>query len=86
VSFTRALAREVGVHNINVNALCPGFTLSNDPEKINEQTRQFEVPLRAIKRPEYPEDLVGTAIFMASPDSDFMTGQSIVVDGGNMMH
>jgi 3-oxoacyl-[acyl-carrier protein] reductase len=86
VSFSRALARELGVYSINVNTLCPGFTLSADPETITEVTRQFEVPARALKRAEYPQDLVGTALFLASADSEFMTGQALVVDGGNVMH
>ena len=86
VTFTRALAREVGEYNINVNSLCPGFTLSADPASITDEGRQFEVSGRILKRPEYPEDLVGTAIFLASSDSDFMTGQAVVVDGGVILH
>jgi 3-oxoacyl-[acyl-carrier protein] reductase len=86
VSFGRALAKEVGIYNITVNTLCPGFTLSADPGTITEANRQFEVPSRALKRAEYPDDLVGTAIYLASSDSDFMTGQALVVDGGNTMH
>ncbi len=86
VTFTRSLAREVGQFNINVNSLCPGFTLSADPETITNERRQYEVSGRILKRPEYPEDLVGTAIFLASVDSDFMTGQAVVVDGGVILH
>jgi len=44
------------------------------------------VQRRAIKRDQYPEDLLGTLLFLCSPDSDFMTGQSIAVDGGMNMH
>lgn len=86
VTFSRALAKEVGAYNINVNTLCPGFTLSADPASLTEERRQFEVSSRILKRAEYPEDLVGTAIYLASPDSDFMTGQALVVDGGVMLH
>lgn len=86
VTFTRALAREVGGYGINVNSLCPGFTLSADPDSITEERRQYEVSSRILKRPEYPEDLVGTAVFLASADSDFMTGQAVVVDGGVFLH
>jgi NAD(P)-dependent dehydrogenase (short-subunit alcohol dehydrogenase family) len=86
ITFTRALAREVGQFNINVNSLCPGFTLSLDKEDITDQMRQFELEDRIFKRPEYPQDLVGPAIFLASEDSDFMTGQSVVVDGGVILH
>jgi 3-oxoacyl-[acyl-carrier protein] reductase len=86
VTFTRSLSREVGEYNINVNSLCPGFTLSADPATITEERRQYEVPSRILKRPQYPEDLVGTAIYLASADSDFMTGQAVVVDGGVILH
>jgi 3-oxoacyl-[acyl-carrier protein] reductase len=86
VTFTRSLAREVGQYNINVNSLCPGFTLSADPESITAERRRYEVPARILKKPEYPEDLVGTAVFLASADSDFMTGQALVVDGGVILH
>ncbi len=86
VSFTRSLAREVGRYNINVNTLCPGYTLSGDPATITDEMRQREVPSRILRRSEWPEDLVGTAIYLASADSDFMTGQAIVVDGGHVLH
>lgn len=86
VSFTRAICREVGQYNINVNTLCPGYTLSGDLDKIPEHSKSFEISARVLKRAEYPEDLVGTAIYLASSDSDFMTGQALVVDGGNVMH
>ena len=86
ISLTRALAREVGAYNINVNSLCPGFTLSADSASLTEEIRQFEVSSRILKRAEYPEDLIGTAIYLACSDSDFMTGQSVVVDGGVIMH
>jgi 3-oxoacyl-[acyl-carrier protein] reductase len=86
VIFSRALAREVGVYNINVNVICPGFTLSADPASITDELRQQELPSRIFKRPEYPEDLVGTAIYLASADSDFVTGQTVVVDGGVILH
>jgi 3-oxoacyl-[acyl-carrier protein] reductase len=86
VTFTRSLAREVGEYNINVNSLCPGFTLSADPSTITDERRQTEIPSRILKRPEIPEDLVGTAIYLASSDSDFMTGEAIIVDGGAALH
>jgi 3-oxoacyl-[acyl-carrier protein] reductase len=86
VSFTRALAREVGEFNINVNTLCPGYTLSGDLEKMSAEEKALEIPVRSLKRAEYPQDLVGTAIYLASSDSDMMTGQALVVDGGNILH
>jgi 3-oxoacyl-[acyl-carrier protein] reductase len=86
VSFTRAICREVGEYNIQVNTLCPGYTLSSDPLTLSESARKVEISSRAISRAEYPEDVVGAAIFLASSESDFMTGQALVVDGGNVMH
>lgn len=86
VSMTRALAKEVGDYNINVNAIAPGSTLSEEPTEQALEFRKKEMLIRAIKRVEYPEDLVGTAIFLASSESDFITGQTIVVDGGVVQH
>ena len=87
IGFTRSLARELGDHNINVNAIAPGLTLSL--EEMTEDRLQMSrnrAQARAIKRDQQPEDLVGTAVFLCSPDSDFITGQTIVVDGGAQMH
>jgi 3-oxoacyl-[acyl-carrier protein] reductase len=86
VGFTRAVARDVGDYNINVNAIAPGSTLSEEPVPAAVAKRQGEVASRALKRIQNPADLVGTAIFLASADSDFITGQTIVVDGGSAMH
>ncbi|MCY4547496.1 MAG: glucose 1-dehydrogenase [Defluviicoccus sp.] len=88
VAFTRSLSRELGEHNISVNAIAPGLTMSEklvgdkqwlDMKDANAQTR-------AIKRDEVPEDLLGTLVYLSSADSDFVTGQTIVVDGGSAMH
>jgi 3-oxoacyl-[acyl-carrier protein] reductase len=87
IGFTRSLARELGDHNINVNAIAPGLTLSL--EEMTEDRLQMSrnrAQARSIKRDQEPEDLVGTAVFLCSPDSDFITGQTIVVDGGAQMH
>ena len=85
-AFTRAVSRELGEHNICVNSLAPGFTLSDSVINENpghlDHSRAPSLTRRAIKRDEYPEDLLGTLIFLASPDSDFMTGQTLAVDGG----
>jgi len=84
-AFTRAISRELGDHGICVNTLAPGYTLS-DTGLTNvvhvEKSRAAAVQRRAIKRDEYPEDLLGTLIFLCSSDSDFMTGQVLAVDGG----
>jgi len=87
VGMTRSLARELGADNICVNVLAPGLTMSEDV-KANEAysvSRQLNVASRAIKREQEPEDLVGTVVYLASPASDFMTGQTMLVDGGSAM-
>lgn len=88
LGFTRALAREVGGDNICVNSIMPGLTISGSnqegvmtPEQLADRRKR-----RCIQRDQYPQDLVGTVIFLASDDSDFMTGQAIGVDGGMNMH
>ncbi|HEY2615770.1 MAG TPA: SDR family oxidoreductase, partial [Acetobacteraceae bacterium] len=86
IAFTRALSRELGQHGICVNTLAPGFTLSDsiveqNPEHVNA-ARELAVRSRAIQRDEYPQDLLGSLVFLASADSDFVTGQTFAVDGG----
>jgi len=87
IGLTRGLARELGDHNINVNAIAPGLTISMDESNdVRSGLNQQRIQARALKRAEAPEDLVGTAVFLCSSDSDFMTGQTMVVDGGAQMH
>lgn len=87
VGFTRTLARELGDDNITVNCVAPGSTLSEeDPDDSVIEARQKAVGRRALKRVQRPEDLVGAVAFFASPDSDFITGQTLIVDGGAAMH
>lgn len=86
VGLTRAMARELGPYHINVNSIAPGSTLAVDnPSEARIQNLERAASGRSIKRIEYPEDLVGTLIFLASKDSDFITGQTFVVDGGAFM-
>ena len=83
IGFTRTLAREVGNDNINVNVLAPGNTLSEEnPSQEVIRLRQSSAGLRALKRIQMPQDVVGAMLFMASPLSDFITGQTVNVDGG----
>ncbi len=88
VAFTRALAREVGDDGICVNALAPGLTMSEKVLGEEQWTaiKDANAQSRAIKRLELPEDLVGAMLFLCSSDSDFVTGQTLVVDGGSAMH
>ena len=83
IGFTRTLAREVGGDNINVNCLAPGNTLSEEnPSQETIRLRESSAGLRALKRVQVPQDVVGAMLFLASPLSDFMTGQTLNVDGG----
>ncbi|MBI4321370.1 MAG: 3-oxoacyl-ACP reductase FabG [Chloroflexi bacterium] len=87
IGLTRQLAREVGDYNINVNAVTPGLTLSEGVErKYPAEFLETFPQRRCFKRPERPDDLVGTIAFLASDDSDFITGQTINVDGGEAFH
>lgn len=86
IGFTRCLAREVGKDNIRVNAIAPGSTLSEEnPSEEIIRFRQERIGARALPRLEYPSDLVGAAVFLASDESGFISGQTLVVDGGAVM-
>ena len=90
IGFTRSLAREVGDDNIAVNAITPGFTESetqlesSTPGYLAQAKERYKG--RAFKRAQLPDDLVGTVMFLASDASNFITGQTINVDGGESMH
>jgi len=89
VAMTRALAREVGEDNICINAIAPGLTESEavvENGEFSDAELNGNIGTRCIKRGETPEDLVGTAIFLASHESDFITGQVLCVDGGSVTH
>ena len=89
VAMSRCLARELGNDGICVNTLAPGLTLSANvsanPDWQGEVAAAI-VASRAIKREQVPEDLCGTLVYLASSDSDFVTGQVILVDGGSVTH
>ena len=86
VAITRSMAREVGDAGINVNTIAPGYTetefLKKNPQDPPEVIRMASA-MRCIRRPETPEDLTGAVVFLSSDDSDFITGQTIIVDGGS---
>jgi 3-oxoacyl-[acyl-carrier protein] reductase len=87
IGFTRTLAMEVGKDNICVNCIAPGSTLSEEnADEALVKYRQAAASTRALQRLQRPEDLVGAVAFFASSDSDFITGQTLVVDGGACMH
>jgi 3-oxoacyl-[acyl-carrier protein] reductase len=87
IGFTRALAREVGEFGITVNAVTPGMTQSET--QVASSSANYlatRIAGRAIERVQVPADLVGAVMFLSSAASDFMTGQTINVDGGKAMH
>lgn len=87
LAFTRALSRELGDYGIAVNSLSPGYILSDTGLENTAHVEEERIPVRnsrAFKRDAYPEDLLGALLFLASGDSDFVTGQSLVVDGGSV--
>jgi 3-oxoacyl-[acyl-carrier protein] reductase len=87
MGLSRNLARELGEFGINVNTIQPGSTLTDDlPPGADVAQRERAVQARAIKRIQLPADLVGVVVFLASADSDFMTGQIVTVDGGATMN
>ncbi len=86
--MTKSLARELAEHNVQMNSLCPGFVLSDSILANRDKWGAFmkmAPQARLIKRDQQPEDLVGALLFLASADSDFMTGQSITIDGGTTL-
>ena len=87
VGFSRVLARELGPNNIRVNTLAPGATMSED-KATEEALKNYErsASTRILKRIEQPEDLVGTALYLLSDLSLFVTGQTILVNGGAVLH
>jgi NAD(P)-dependent dehydrogenase (short-subunit alcohol dehydrogenase family) len=88
VSMTRSLARELGPHNICVNAIAPGLTMS-EAVKVHPdwsgKVNAAGIAARAIQREQAPADLLSTLIYLCSDDSNFVTGQTISVDGGALM-
>lgn len=87
VALTRVMARQLGECGINVNCMTPGSTMSE--ENVSQDVlkrREGSIDKRAFRRIETPADIVGTAVFLASSDSDFITGQLLVVEGGGIMY
>jgi len=86
-TLTQCLARVLGPSGINVNAIGPGFTATEASlgQSGSEKVFKDAIAGQCLKRREEPTDLVGTAVFLASEDSNFVTGQFIVINGGNVM-
>jgi NAD(P)-dependent dehydrogenase (short-subunit alcohol dehydrogenase family) len=89
VALTRALAKELGRDDVLVNCVAPGFTMSDGvrehPEVI-EALRDVSVSSRTLQRDQEPEDIVGAVVFLCGPGATFVTGQTIVIDGGQYFH
>jgi NAD(P)-dependent dehydrogenase (short-subunit alcohol dehydrogenase family) len=89
VALTRALAKELGADNVLVNCVAPGFTMSDGvhehPEVI-EALQEVSVGSRTLKRDQLPEDVVGAVAFLCGPGATFITGQTMVIDGGQYFH
>jgi NAD(P)-dependent dehydrogenase (short-subunit alcohol dehydrogenase family) len=89
VSLTRALATELGPRGVLVNSVAPGFTLSDNVERNAELVAGAKEPSlrgRVLARSMMPSDIVGAVAFFASADAAFITGQTLVVDGGAYFH
>jgi NAD(P)-dependent dehydrogenase (short-subunit alcohol dehydrogenase family) len=87
ILLTKTMARELGEFNINVNCVAPGL-IWNESSKGQIPTQELErhITTMCFKRAQEPEDLLGTVLFLASEESDFVTGQTIIVDGGSFLH
>jgi NAD(P)-dependent dehydrogenase (short-subunit alcohol dehydrogenase family) len=89
VALTRALAKELGGDEVLVNCVAPGFTMSagvEDHPEVVEKLRDVSVSSRTLRRDQVPEDVVGAVVFLCGPGSTFVTGQTMVIDGGQYFH
>jgi NAD(P)-dependent dehydrogenase (short-subunit alcohol dehydrogenase family) len=85
IGMTRSMAREVGAHGICVNAIAPGL-VEHEGQTVPKEFTELQLQLRSLKRLQTPDDLLGALTYLASSDSDFVTGQTLVVDGGSTMY
>jgi NAD(P)-dependent dehydrogenase (short-subunit alcohol dehydrogenase family) len=85
IGMTRSLAREVGEYGICVNAIAPGL-VEHEGQNAPKEFTEFQLKARSLKRLQTPRDLLGVLIYLASSDSDFVTGQTMIVDGGSIFY
>ncbi len=85
IGMTRSLAREVGEFGICVNAIAPGL-VEHEGQNAPKEFTEFQLKVRSLKRLQTPEDLLGVLVYLASSDSDFVTGQTLMIDGGSVFH
>ena len=86
LSMTKGLAKEVGKHGVRVNCIAPGFVITDATRDRPVDWQQSFLKARAIGREQRPDDLVGTAVYLLSDLASFVSGQTIVVDGGHIMY
>ncbi len=89
VALTRALAKELGKDDVLVNCVAPGFTMSEgvrEHPEVVEALRDVSVSARTLQRDQEPEDVVGAVVFLCGPGALFITGQTMVIDGGQYFH
>ena len=83
IALTRVMAKELGRRGITVNAIAPGFTLTEASRGLLQDAESYGVDRGSLRRASQPDDIVGAALYLAGPDSGFVTGQTLVVDGGS---
>lgn len=86
LSMTKGLAKEVGKDGVRVNCIAPGFVITDATKNRPVEWQQSFLKARAISREQRPDDLVGTALYMLSDLAGFVSGQTVVVDGGHIMY
>ena len=86
LAMTKGLAKECGAHNVRVNVIAPGFVITDATRNRPIEWQQSFLKARAISREQRPDDLVGTALYLLSDLAGFVSGQTIVVDGGHIMY
>ena len=86
LSMTKGLAKECGPHGVRVNVIAPGFVITDATRNRPVEWQQSFLKARAISREQRPDDLVGTALYLLSDLAAFVSGQTIVVDGGHIMY
>jgi NAD(P)-dependent dehydrogenase (short-subunit alcohol dehydrogenase family) len=89
VALTRALAKELGKDDVLVNCVAPGFTMSDgvrEHPEVVDALRDVSIAARTLQRDQQPEDVVGAVVFLCGPGASFITGQTMVIDGGQYFH
>lgn len=86
IALTRAMARDIGPYNVTVNAVAPGIVETESTQGVPAERHELYRMNRAISRPQQPHDVVGTIGFLLSDSASYITGQTLVVDGGFIMH